>query len=439
MRTIALSLFALAALLPAQERALCIKNARIVPVEGDPLENGMLLAQNGKIQAIGKDLEIPAGALVVDARGGTLTPGLVSAFFRLGGGPRQPTQSPGGQRGRRGQMPQMPPPGDGGALANKAATKVAPTIYVRQPVFGDLLAQGVTTLALAPSGAGFSGQAALLDPAGKTLDTLVTADSAYQLIAPQNNSRSKELAKTELDKAKKFLDDKSRPAPASQPSTQAAPPPASQPVTAPSGTPTTAPAPAGQPPAQPDKNVEALAEMLSGRQRAFVELNSATDVSHFLDGLAGHRFPCVVVAARPSGNEGPLELAVAQLKELKAPVLLPPSLTTVPLTRDLVNPAARLAAAGLEVGFLVGDSRDQVRSLFFRLTELVRTGLTERQALAGVTLVPAKMLGIEARKGSLKLGKDADVVLWSGDPFDPASRLVKVWHAGIEVAKETKE
>ena len=76
---------------------------------------------------------------------------------------------------------------------------------------------------------------------------------------------------------------------------------------------------------------------------------------------------------------------------------------------------------------------------FFKLMELVRCGLDRDAALAGVTLVPAKALGIEDRVGSIAPGKDADLLLFDRDPLDPAAKLVRVWHKGSTVGKERTE
>ncbi len=64
------------------------------------------------------------------------------------------------------------------------------------------------------------------------------------------------------------------------------------------------------------------------------------------------------------------------------------------------------------------------------MMELVRYGLPRDVALRGVTLVPAKALGVEDQVGSLRAGKSADLLLFSGDPLDPVSALVSVWHKG---------
>ena len=101
----------------------------------------------------------------------------------------------------------------------------------------------------------------------------------------------------------------------------------------------------------------------------------------------------------------------------------------------MVNPAASLHEQGLEIGFILGENRQSVENIFFQMMELVRHGLPRDVALLGITRVPAKALGVEGEVGSLSPGKAADLLLFSGDPLDPESRLVRIWHKGRPVER----
>ena len=61
----------------------------------------------------------------------------------------------------------------------------------------------------------------------------------------------------------------------------------------------------------------------------------------------------------------------------------------------------------------------------------MRGGLPFDAALAAVTVNPAKLLGVEDRVGTVEVGKDADLVLWNGAPFEPTSRVVGVLLDGV--------
>jgi hypothetical protein len=63
----------------------------------------------------------------------------------------------------------------------------------------------------------------------------------------------------------------------------------------------------------------------------------------------------------------------------------------------------------------------------------IRNGLTPEQALNAITISPAQILGIDARVGSLTPGKDADLVIWNNDPFDPTADIEAVYIGGVRV------
>jgi len=119
-------------------------------------------------------------------------------------------------------------------------------------------------------------------------------------------------------------------------------------------------------------------------------------------------------------------------------VLLPPTLSVKPRTAYLVHPAKTLHDAGIEVAFQVGESPEQVRSLFFNLMNLVRAGLPQDVAIQGVTRMPAKVLGIDKRTGSLEEGKDADLLVFDGDPLSPTGKLEQVWLRGERVGADER-
>jgi hypothetical protein len=427
--------------LPAQSRPVAIRNARILTLRGEPIERGTVVMHNGKILSIGRDVEAPAGAQVVDARGGTLLPGIVSAYSQAGLTRPQPMEAD-EQRGRRGpgrRQGPMPGPAPSASPTNQAATAIVLSLYPRQEIFGQLLQQGVTTLSLVPNGQGFPGQGAILDPAGKTLAELTLREKAFVQIAPQASATGKKLVRDAFAAARRQGEAR-RPtgsaaaAPTSAPASAPSSPPGEQPASQPAASQPSAPA--SQP--QRDPHAEALAELLDGKARAFLAVDSAADLLHYLDAAADLRFPTTVVWTRLGSGQGRLDEVLDQLKSLKAAVLMPPSLTSPPSTQYRLNPARILRDAGIEVGFIVGDSRDEASALFFRLMELVRHGLAADDALRAVTIVPARVLGIDDRVGTLEPGKDADVLLFDRDPLDPSSKLVRVWHRGEGVAEDPR-
>ena len=452
-------------------RPLAIANARILTMAGGQTQGetpseisaGTVLVRNGVIEAVGPDVEIPAGYQVVDARGGTLMPGLVSAWSHAGlaSAPAPRIVLRGGRRGGRGRRGGLPTTGRNRA-SNRAATVVARSIYPRQDVFGELLEAGVTTLALTPRGSGFPGTGAILNPAGKSLDELATNEDAFLWVSPAVNNAAKTVLREGFEAAKQVVEERNKPPE----------PPAEEADTETTDEEKKADEQATgeqEPPAEtqqagargrgrrgrgdePDKdpNHEVLADLLEGKKRAFLTLSSANDLVHYLDAVGEVSYPKTIVTTSAGGgargrrgrggggSSGSLELVIDKVKALDATLLLPPTLGTYPGTNAVVNPPASLHAQGLEIGFVLGDTRQAVENLFFQLMELVRCGLPRDVALRGITQVPAKTLGLESEVGSIAVGKAADLLLFSGDPLDPESRLLRVWHKGRQVRGEDR-
>ena len=449
-------------------RPVAFTNARIHTVSGAVVERGTLVVRSGKIEAVGADVTIPAGAKVVDASGKTIMPGLVSAWSRAGmSAPRQRGNTP--TRGGRRFRSQFRPSSSGGRAANKAATRVVDGLYVRQSIFHDLLEVGVTSLALNPSGGGFPGLGAVLNPAGKTRGELTQDDEAFVQIGMQRNAAAKKLLKDTFAKAKKVVEEREKPpAPPKkeEPKKEEAKKPADakpdakkpdgkapekkpegkEPEKKPDGKEAPkqdpkkpAAKPAEKPAAKPkpkDPNLEVLADLLQGKRRAIVQIDSAADLLHWQQAVSDDvKFPRMVAVQRHDTRSGTVDMVVDHLKKWDCAVLLPPSLSTKPSSSYLTHPARTLHDAGVEVGFAIGDSTGSVRALFYNLMELVRAGLPADVAIKAVTHVPAKALGIDKRTGTLEEGKDADMLVFDGDPLSPTGKLEQVWLLGRLVEK----
>jgi imidazolonepropionase-like amidohydrolase len=115
-------------------------------------------------------------------------------------------------------------------------------------------------------------------------------------------------------------------------------------------------------------------------------------------------------------------------------VAAPPSLNRA---EDTATPhldtIALLANAGVPVAIQTGPGAQGIRPLPLvrEAAFAVRGGLKREAALAAITSVPAKIIGVDDRVGSLEKGKDADIVVWSRHPLSPCSRAEKVWIDGL--------
>lgn len=465
------TLLLLAATATAQSnRGLAITNARLLPMVGPTIDRGTILVRDGKIEQIGVEVAVPPGYQVVDAQGGTLMPGVVSANAHTGLRQATAEASDRPNRFRRGGGRRRG--GGGGAPAgnaeNKTADKVIGQLYARQDVFKDVLRDGVTTLGLAPMGRGLPGQGAVVRPLGDDAAAMTVVESAFITFAPVADSKTKDLIRKAIEDGKRASERRKQRAAAKA----AAPPPTAegdkQPE-APAKDAGDAPTPdkpntpdkpadtpkepvAGEggggprgrggerPQAEPDPGAEAMADLVDGKTRAFVQVDSAMDLTHWDDVSKDATFETVFVSRRhsTSGSEGAIDLMIDALKARKNTVLMTPEFDTVPNTQYVVNLAARLSAAGIEVGFLLPDQGRPVQATRPQLMELVRSGLPADVALRGITLTPANALGVGKQLGSLEVGKTANLLLWTADPLDPTAKLRGVWLEGQEIEDDAR-
>jgi imidazolonepropionase-like amidohydrolase len=129
-----------------------------------------------------------------------------------------------------------------------------------------------------------------------------------------------------------------------------------------------------------------------------------------------------------------------EIARRKVPVVLKP-LTNIPsfdaLNATLEN-AARLRAAGVTVVLSTFDTY-RVGTLRQEVGNAISHGFDREEALRAVTLAPAQVWGVADTTGSLTPGKDADLVVWSGDPFELTTHAEHVFIRGREMPKTTRQ
>jgi imidazolonepropionase-like amidohydrolase len=371
VKTIALLILGLA-VPQGDEPAVALTNLRILPVSRGPIESGTIVIRGGKIAAVGADVTPPAGATVVDCKGLTALPGLVNPHSRLG---LSDGSGPIGTTPHHLAIDELNPTSDAYALAART---------------------GVTTFVLHPAGSGIAGQAAAVKPSGWTREELVLEKSAVLRIAMHSGTASKEALRQALETGRKAIEGEKK-----------------------------------SPPVKPDEKAAVLARFLKGELPAMVEVPGPAELLHFWQVME----PFAEFKPRLAFVAGPdVYKAAAELGARKARVVLRPLVALAPFTRERVNSAAELTRAGAEVAFApVSDAPEGLRGCLFRVGEMVKYGLPREAALRAVTLVPAEVAGIEKRVGSIDAGKDADLLLFAGDPLSPQARLREVYINGTSV------
>ena len=375
--------------------------ARLIPIEGPEIENGVLIVRDGLIARVGSldDTEIPVGATVRDVSGFVILPGLVDTHSHVGGG-----------WGADGSEPIQP------------EVRVLDSINARSQGFQRAQAGGITTANVMPgSGHLCSGQTLYLKfRDGTTIDDLLIKDGEGEIAgglkmangtnsqrdAPFPGTRAKSAALVReafleaqaYAKGRSAKDEEDRPA--------------------------------------RDLGLETLVEVLEGKRVVHHHTHRHDDILTVLRLREEFGFR-VVLHHVSDAHKVAEEIAAAGVS---SSIILVDSPGGKLEARDLVfENGAALEAAGAPVAFHTDDWITDSR-LFLRSAALgVRAGMTRQKALEALTLEAARMLDLDERVGSLKVGKDADFVLLSGDPLSVYTKVLETWVEGERVFDRSSE
>ena len=371
--------------------------ATVLPVSGPPVVDGVVVVDGGKIVAVGPRATtlVPAGAEVVDCAGKTIMPGLVCTHSHIG--------SPAG--------------GDASSPIQPEA-RVLDAIDIRDPSVARARAGGLTTVNIMPgSGHLVSGQTVYLKlRAGRTVEDLAVrnpdgtpagglkmangTNSLREPPFPGTRGKSAALVRQEFLKARDYQ----------RKIAEAA----------------------GDAAKLPDRNLglETLVEVLDGRRVVHhhthraddiltvlrlkqefgfqVVLHHVSDAWQVADEIAAAGVGCSIINLDSPGGK----LEARDIDWKNGAELVRRGVVTAVHTDDPIN-----------------DSRWMLRSAALS----VRGGMSREQAIESVTLAGAKLLGLDARLGSLDPGKDADLVVLSGDPLSIYTRVLETWVDGDKV------
>jgi imidazolonepropionase-like amidohydrolase len=382
------------------------------------IAQGTVVIRDGKIAAVGANAAIPAGARVIDAAGGVVAPGFFATGSELGlvevgslGSDASVNNPELGaafdvQYGLNPQSVQLPVARLGGLTS---------AIVLPQSAFdrdgGD--ADEADEYTAGPSGDGsrshalFAGQAAVIN-LGKGDDILTRAKVG--MVAPfgragagvAGGARGAEIVafKAALQDVRDYMKNKA------------------------------AYDRAGYRDLGLSKgDLEALIPVVEGRMPVIARVHRAADIREVLK-LAQAEHLKVILHGVEEGWMVATDIAKAGV-----PVILNP-LDDRPESYEMLGAtmdnAARLQAAGVTVALEATGGSSRLRETRYGAGNAVSHGMPYDAALAAVTLNPAKMFGVADRTGSLEAGKDADLVIWSGDPFEPLSQPTAIFIHGAQ-------
>ncbi len=387
---------------PAGE-TIAITNGRVLPVSGPAIERGTVLIRGGKIAAVGADVAVPAGARVVDAAGKIVTPGLIESSTEIG-----IVEIFGSAEGTADQSTT-----DAGL---SAAFTVVDAFNGESAVIPVTRVDGITSAVVRPGGSGhvFEGQGALVTLTGaQAPDAVVKAPVAMFAMLGEAGAGaeggSRVSAMLRLREALQDALDFARNRAAWN---------------------------AGQRRdyARGRLDLEALGAVVRGELPLAIEANRASDLLAAMRLADEFHLKMILIGAAEGWK------VAAEIARHKIPVVVKP-LTDIPsfdaLGATLENPA-RLAAAGVTVLLSSFDTHN-ARNIRQEAGNAIANGLDRETALRGVTLSPAQVWGVADRVGSLEVGKDADVVIWGGDPFELTTNVEAVFIGGREMPRQTRQ
>ena len=414
IRAIGVAVLAVAALgggrADVQAQAVALTGGMVYPISSEPVEGGTVLMVDGRIAAVGADVDIPAGAEVVDVTGSVVMPGIIDAMSYYGIAGEDMNEVPNPLTPELRIIEAFAPFGTFGSGE-------AGEIRVRE-----LLSGGVTATYIGPGDATVvGGQGAVVKTAGARFDDLIVREPAAIDITLggrpastyREQSRSPSTRMAVVAQLRDLL------------------------VRTQEWMATSDAADAGP----RNLGMEALARMLRGEIPARVQANATRDIRVAIELAEEFGFE-LVIDAGAGAHQMRDELANRGIPVVLGPISHPYiSGEEIPDPGDYGGVDERNAVwlneAGVHVS-LASFSRGFGRFgpgvagqwLLIDASIARGHGMSEADVLRAVTLNPAEVLGVADRLGSLEAGKDADVVVFDGDPLSIRTWATRVYVAG---------
>ena len=404
-RTLIVALASTTATLNAQ--TIAITGGKVYPVSGPVIENGTVIIINGKISAVGANVPIPAGAQRIDATGKIVTPGFVNSSTQLG-------------------VQEIAQVSDTRDMTARGKDNIAAAFTVweglnpNSVMMAPARKEGVTSFVVVPTGGLIAGQAALVDVVpGTTTDMIIRAPVAMvaEVGDPQSaglNSRGELIVKLRevLEDTRYFQSHRdafdraqTRPFSASR------------------------------------LDLQALIPVIEGRLPLLVTVDREADIDAAMRLARDYNVKLMI------GGGAEAWMMADKLAAAHVPVLtgaennIPAGFAALGQRQEN---AGLLRKAGVEVA-LIGNAGGgdeeafNVRNLRQEAGNAVSYGMTWDDALRAVTLAPAEFFGAGDRVGSLQPGREGNVVVWTGDPFEFTTRAEHVFVRGREYHEKTRQ
>jgi imidazolonepropionase-like amidohydrolase len=378
---------------PLPEGGLVVLRGGLVHPVSSPPFTGNLVVRDGKIEALGPEVAVPPGAQVLDATGLRIYPGLIDAHTALG------LTEIGSVAGTR----------DDAEIGLIQPDLVAlRSVHPHSEMIPVTRANGITTALTRPLSGLIAGQSSVIRLDGWTpAEMSVVETAALHVDLPSEPEKPEGDAKKEFDARLKRAREAFQAARLLGPEGGA------------------------------DPKRRALLPYLKGERPVVFQASRARDIRAALKFAEEFGLKPVI-----SGGEEAWKVA-EELYQAKAPVILGGTLG-IPLNGHdpadaVASNAAKLARAGVRFAISSNESaHGNTRNTPYHAAWASAHGLDREEALKSVTIRPAEILGIDGRTGSLEPGKDADLIVTTGDPLEVLTDVVWMFIAGRPVSLESK-
>jgi imidazolonepropionase-like amidohydrolase len=387
-----------------QSKPIALVGGTVHPVSGPEIAGGTVLFDKGRLTAIGKDVVIPADAERIDIAGQHVYPGLFDAHTQLGLVEIASVR---------------------GSVDVAETGSINPNSIARQAFNPDselipvTRSAGVLTVLTAPSGKLLAGTSSVMQLDGWTIDDMTLRPAAgIEVIWPrtfqaytwrldehedsvQDADKTLRQLRTALDDARAYLTAK------------------------------TARAQRGSRPPDHDTRWEALIPVFERKLPLIVHADETRQITGAIALAAEQNMKLIIFG----GYDAP-ECAEL-LKKYDVPVIVN-GVTRLPQRRsDAYDTAftvpARLQAAGVRYCIAGAGRMGNIRNLPYQAGMAAAHGLPPDEALKAITLYPAEILGVAQRIGSLEAGKDATLIVTSGDPLETPTQVTRAFLQGRAV------
>lgn len=389
-----------------------IKGGTIYPIAGNIINNGTILIEEGKIKKIGLNIPVPANATIIEAQGKVITPGFIDSYTHLGLVMISSEPSESDLRDKmEGPLPYL---------------KVMDAFNPSNPAIEVTRIAGVTTALVAPLGDTVFGINSLfkLDGNNALRMALVPNAAINANLAPVWSSYSRQTGlgtpstrmgyaaflRNLLIQAQEYKKTRKIAVLNNNPLYQILIP-------------------------KYDPIMEALLPILEKKLPLMINANRASDILNALY-LKDKFNISLIIRGGTEGYKVTNEIAKRNVPVIVGPLTKPSGSLELQNSR-LDNPAI-LARAGIKIAFQTGETHN-IRNLPIQAGIAVAHGLPYNEALKAVTLNPAEIFGIKNKTGTLEPGKDADIVIWNGDPLEPATQVEHVFINGVKIPLKSRQ